>query len=94
MPRLKWLPEALADLARLHAFLREASADAASRAAATTLAGANELQKRPEIGQPLEDGRRDWFVRFGVAAYVLRYRVDSEGNPVVIRVWHSREDRR
>jgi hypothetical protein len=33
------------------------------------------------------------FVAFGAGAYVLRYRIDQAGSPVVIRVWHSRESR-
>ncbi|MBT3222924.1 MAG: type II toxin-antitoxin system RelE/ParE family toxin, partial [Proteobacteria bacterium] len=71
----------------------EVSPDAARRAAATIVEGADKLQEHPRIGRPLEDGRREWFVPFGVGAYVLRYRVDSNGCPIVIRVWHSREDR-
>ncbi len=94
MPSLRWLPGALADLQRLHAFLAEVSPDAARRAAGTILEGADRLQEQPRLGRPLEDGRREWFIPFGVGAYVLRYRLDEEGNPVVIRVWHRREDRR
>lgn len=93
MPALRWLPEALADLERLHRFLHDVSPEAAQRAAEAILAGADQLREHPHIGKPLDDGRRDWFIPFGVAAYVLRYRLDSDGDPVVIRVWHSREDR-
>lgn len=93
MPGLKWLPEALADLQRLHRFLADTSPEAARRAAAAILAGADRLQGRPEVGRPMEDGRREWVVPFGISAYVLRYRVDPGGCPVVLRVWHSREDR-
>jgi plasmid stabilization system protein ParE len=94
VPTLKWLPEALEDLERLHGFLRDASPEAARRAAAAILAGADELEEHPRIGRPLEDGRREWLIPFGVGAYVLRYRLDREDNPIVIRVWHSREDRK
>jgi len=94
MPTLKWLPEALADLERLHHFLRDMSPDAARKASATILDGADRLQDHPKIGKPLDDERREWFIPFGVGAYVLRYRMDSDGNPVVVRVWHSREHRR
>ena len=93
MPELRWLPEALADLQRLHSFLRDLSPDAAQRSARAILAGADKLQDHPRAGQPLDDDRREWFIPFGVGAYVLRYRLDADGNPVVIRVWHSREDR-
>jgi plasmid stabilization system protein ParE len=93
VPTLRWLSEALSDMVRLHRFLHEASPDAARRAAATILAGADQLQEHPHIGRPMEDGRREWFIPFGVGAYVLRYRLDTDETPVVIRVWHSREDR-
>ena len=93
VPTLRWLPEALADLERLHRFLHDVSPEAASRAAATILAGADQLQEHPSFGRPMEDERREWFIPFGVGAYVLRFRLDTNGDPVVIRVWHSREDR-
>ena len=35
--------------------------------------------------------RREIFAAFGAGAYVIRYRLDEQGRPVVIRVWHSRE---
>jgi plasmid stabilization system protein ParE len=87
------LREALEDLERLHGFLASESPDAAMRAAAAILDGAVKLEDHPQIGKPLGDGRREWFVPFGVGSYVLRYRVDPHGCPVVIRVWHCREDR-
>jgi plasmid stabilization system protein ParE len=90
---MRWLPEAVEDLARLHAFLLELSPEAAARAAAAIRAGAEELASHPKSGKPLGDGRREWFVPFGVGAYVLRYRLDEGGAPVVVRVWRSREDR-
>jgi plasmid stabilization system protein ParE len=93
VPALRWLPEALEDVERLHSFLAEISPGAARRAAAAILAGADHLAEHPRIGRPLGDGRREWFAPFGVGAYVLRYRLDENGNPVVVRVWHSREQR-
>ena len=63
------------------------------RAAAAILEGADQLEANPKMGKMGEGELREWFVPFGVAAYVLRYRLDSEGRPVVIRVWHSRESR-
>lgn len=93
MPALKWLPEAVVDLERLHRFLASKSPDAARKAARAILDGANQLESHPKIGKPLDDQRRELFVAFGASAYVLRYRIDAEGNPVVIRVRHGREGR-
>lgn len=42
---------------------------------------------------PDETGRRELVVPFGVRSYVLRYIIDNDGNVVILRVWHSREDR-
>lgn len=93
MTMLTWLPQALEDLERLHRFLVELSPDAAARAARAILAGAEALIEHPYQGRPLDGGRREWFIPYGVGAYVLRYRIDPGGTVVVIRVWHSREDR-
>ena len=95
MPKeLVWLPEAKEDIARLHEFLKHKNPDAASRAVDLLLKGADRLIDFPEIGKPLGDElkRRELFLAFGAGAYVLRY-VLTEKNIVVIRVWHSRENR-
>lgn len=92
---VQWLPASLTDVERLHAFLKEKSPDAAARAAQVIFEGANRLQKWPESGRPLPDetGRRDLFLPFGAAAYVLRYKLETPARVVIIRVWHSREER-
>ena len=94
MPALKWLPEALQDLERLILFLAEKNPTASQRAAKTILDATKQLVAHTKIGKPMDDARREWFAPFGAGAYVLRYRIDADGNPIVIRVWHSREDRR
>jgi len=95
MTTVKWLPEAVADIERLHSFLKEKSPEAASKAAQTILRGAILLKTTPRIGRPMPDetGRRELFVSFGAGAYVLRYMQEDRNTVVVIRVWHSREDR-
>ena len=60
---------------------------------ATLRSAADALEAHPEVGTPLDDDRREWFIAFGAGAYVPRYRIDPDGNPVVIRVWPSRENR-
>lgn len=95
MPALKWLPEAQADLARLIEFLREKSPDAAARAAQTILDGASLLLTSPRLGRPMPDKtqRRELFIPFASGAYILRYMLDQDDTPVIIRVWHNREQR-
>ncbi len=95
VPLVIWLPEALRDVERLHDFLKEKSPQAERRAAQTILQGAELLEGSPEAGRPLSGGtgRRELFLPFGAGFYVLRYRRDTTGTVVVIRVWHSRENR-
>ncbi|MBI3624040.1 type II toxin-antitoxin system RelE/ParE family toxin [Candidatus Saccharibacteria bacterium] len=95
MVTVKWLPEALADIERLHSFLNDKDPEAAARAARAILQGARLLKTTPHIGRPMPDetSRREQFVAFGAGAYVLRYMQEDEKTVVVIRVWHSREDR-
>lgn len=95
MTTLKWLPEALADIERLYSFLEEKDGQAAARAAQCILEGAEVLKQSPRIGRPMPDetGRRELFMAFGAGAYVLRYMFENKTTAVVIRVWHSRENR-
>jgi plasmid stabilization system protein ParE len=95
MSKVKWLPAALDDIERLYTFLRNKSPEAAVRAASTILEGARLLETSPHIGRPMSDGtgRRELFIAFGAGAYVLRYKQEGQDTSVVLRVWHSRENR-
>lgn len=95
LPHIKWLPEALADVERLHAFLYEINPDAAARSASTILEGAGFLKSMPDIGRPMDDdtGRREWFISFSAGAFVLRYMWNKNDTIVIVRVWHSKEKR-
>lgn len=93
MAELSWLPEALSDIGRLHAFLAEKSPDAARRLAAALLEGAEQVRTHPQMGRPHGSAYREWLVRFSTAHYVLRYCVVQDDHVVVIRVWHQRERR-
>jgi plasmid stabilization system protein ParE len=92
--KLVWLPEARHDIQRLYDFLLAKNPRAAERAVRAIQLGAEKLRQLPRSGRPMDDesGRRELFVPFGVGAYVLRYML-HEASVVVLRVWHSREDR-
>jgi plasmid stabilization system protein ParE len=93
MPRLKWSPEALQDVARLHAFLAPKSRDAAGRAIGAIRQGVKALAKHPEIGRPVDElplEFREWVIEFGAAAYVVLYHYDGK-QAVVLAVRHGRE---
>jgi plasmid stabilization system protein ParE len=95
MPRLKWSPNALADVSRLHAFLKLKSREAAKRAIGAIRQGVKLLERHPEAGRPVEEMRvefREWTIEFGSGGYVALYHFD--GNEVVIlAVRHGREAR-
>ncbi len=95
MPALIWLPEALEDIGRLYDFLANINPQAAADAMLCIQAAAVRLERFPEMGAPINDGseRRQVFAAFGAGDYVLRYRINRDGDPVIIRVWHSREAR-
>lgn len=95
MAKIKWLPEEQEDIERLHAWLKDKDTDAAARAASCILQGARLLKKSPHIGRPMSDaeGRRELFIAFGAGAYVLRYKLESNEVVIIVRVWHSRENR-
>jgi plasmid stabilization system protein ParE len=92
VPEVVWLPEALTDIERLHAFLNDKNPQAARNAILCIQAAARQLERFPEIGRPMHDDsqRREIYTAFGAGAYVLRYRLGDHGQPVVIRVWHTR----
>ena len=96
MPALIWLPEALEDVGRLFDFLAEKNPQAAADAICCIQAAAVRLEKFPELGASMDDDtwRRQVFAAFGAGDYVLRYRLNHNGDPVIIRVWHSREARK
>ena len=92
--RLRWLPDTRDDIQRLFEFLLYQDTLAAERAMTLIAEGANKLLEMPEIGRPINDGsdRRELYLPFGAGSYVLRYRLDG-GTVIIIRVWHSREQR-
>lgn len=95
MAKVTWLPQALDDIERLYAFLKDKDREAAKRAAGCILKGVTLLKASPRIGRPMPDktGRREVFVAFGAGAYVLRYMLEADDVVIIIRVWHSKENR-
>jgi plasmid stabilization system protein ParE len=92
VPALSWHPDALADVERLYRFLAQASPQSAARAVTTIRKAAQLMAQNPELGTPLAEFRQ-WPARFGKSAYVLRYLRLDDGSILIVRVWHSREQR-
>jgi plasmid stabilization system protein ParE len=95
MSKVKWLPEAIDDVNRLYEFLNTKDSEAVANAVGAILKGARHLRAHPRLSRPMTDEteRRELFVSFGAGAYVLRYRLEDAMTVVIIRVWHSRENR-
>ncbi|MGA3263486.1 MAG: type II toxin-antitoxin system RelE/ParE family toxin [Terracidiphilus sp.] len=93
MPHLKWTPQSLRDVARLHDFLAAESLEAAKRAVQTIRQGVKLLAKFPEMGRPVEElpiEFREWVIEFGSGAYVALYRYDGK-EVMILAVRHGRE---
>ena len=88
-------PRAKKDLERLRIFLAETNVTASERAVARLLAAIQSLRDFPGRGRPIaQTGLRELIVPFGKAGYVVRYYHSARYDGIVIlRIWHSREDR-
>lgn len=94
--KLRYLHAALDDIDRLQVFLAQKNADAAAAAARKIRdAARNLVETSPERGTLLgRSGFRQLFVRFGRSSYVIRYRIDTARDElVIVRIWHGRERR-
>ena len=91
-----FLPEADQDIERLYDFLIDKNPLAAQKAMLAIDEGIRMLLDNPYMGVDMQD-RPDYqelFIPFGRNAYVLRYRIDTRNDTlVVVRVWHGREQR-
>jgi plasmid stabilization system protein ParE len=90
--RIDWSEEALDDLARLVEFLIAVSPRAAEDVADLLLAAPDRLSLTPRLGQRVERDGPEEVRRIFVSAYELRYLVTPEA-VVVLRIWHTRENR-
>ncbi|KQN79563.1 plasmid stabilization protein [Duganella sp. Leaf61] len=93
MPPLIWSPPALRDVQRLYRFLADKNPGAAKRAVQAIRQGVTVLEKRPQIGRPVEDmdeAFREWQIDFGDSGYVVRYRVATSA-VTILAVRHQKE---
>ena len=91
MPLL-WTSKALADLARLHAFLALANRAAAASTVQSLVAAAANLATNPRIGERLDEFAPREVRHIFAGQYEIRYEID-ESALYVLRLWHTREDR-
>lgn len=80
------------DRERLAHFLAQHSEEAADRAIEAIARGLEQIADFPMSGREVSAHFREWIVRFGAGAYVIRYRVEAD-RAVIVRIFHSREAR-
>ncbi|MGM7448807.1 type II toxin-antitoxin system RelE/ParE family toxin [Idiomarina sp. ST20R2A10] len=88
-----WSPAALADVQRLHDFLRDNDPIVAREAVKSIRKNAHILAYQPEIGRPLDDMPiefREWLIDFGQSGYVALYRYDGI-KTIILAVRHQKE---
>ena len=90
---LVWSASARNDLIRLRDFIQPHNPWAAKQSSEKILKAARLLLDNPAIGKLIE-GRQDYelIIPFGQNSYILRYQI-IEQKIVILKVWHSREDR-
>lgn len=91
---IEWSPDALADLDRFAAFLHDRHPELAGVVAQHIVRKVQILSTYPRLGRPIA-GRpeyRQLVLRVLNAPYVFQYRYGDD-RLVVLRVFHSREDR-
>ncbi|SOB58157.1 Plasmid stabilization system [Pseudodesulfovibrio profundus] len=88
--RIRFSPESVQDLKRLHDFLAKHDVETASTTVLNLKAAINRFIEMPRIGRPLEDIENVREFVFG--RYVVRYLVKDE-SVYILRLWHSKESR-
>ncbi|MCB1675825.1 MAG: type II toxin-antitoxin system RelE/ParE family toxin [Halioglobus sp.] len=89
--KIRFTPESIDDLSRLHEFIAVKNPLAAKKVALQLLAGIEKLKIFPNMGLPVErapdpEKIRDLFV----GDYTVRYLVGNV-NMVILRIWHGKE---
>jgi plasmid stabilization system protein ParE len=90
--RLKYLPEALADLSRLAEFLHEHDPRLADLVLDQICEAVLILKAHPMLGRPIGNGRHELIISRGRTGYIALYRFNEvEDEVLVLAVRHQRE---
>ena len=92
MSQVIWSPAALADVKRLHDFLRDKDPIVARKAVKSIRQNVLILAGQPEIGRPpdMPIEFREWLIDFGQSGYVALYRYDGF-ETIILAVRHQKE---
>jgi plasmid stabilization system protein ParE len=90
--RIDWTVRASDDLVRLHLFLAPVAPDAAAKVVQSLSRAPLRLVEFPRIGERLDAYSPREVRRIVVGQYELRYEL-TDNRIVVLRLWHTRENR-
>ncbi|MBB5686167.1 type II toxin-antitoxin system RelE/ParE family toxin [Sphingobium boeckii] len=90
--KIKWTASASADLVRLHNFLAAVAPDAAARIVNQLGHAPDRLEAFPRLGEKLDNYEPHEVRRIIVGHYEMRHEI-AEGEILILRIWHSRENR-
>jgi len=89
---VRWTPEAVDDLARLHDFLAAHNPKLALRVVATLRNAVRQLFVHPRLGSAVPGFEGHEVRRLVIRDYELRYEIAREAL-YILRFFHTREDR-
>ncbi|MBN9564090.1 MAG: type II toxin-antitoxin system RelE/ParE family toxin [Alphaproteobacteria bacterium] len=88
---VRWRTRALADGARIVAYIASENPVAAERVGRELLLAGDSLAMFPRRGRPgRQVGTRELFV---VSPYLIVYRITAEDTVTILRIWHAAQDR-
>ena len=90
--KIKWTSKALSDLVRLYEFLAVKNKRAAAQTVQSLSAAPDRLLDQARIGEKLDEFDPREVRRIIVGRYEMRYEI-QDTNIIVLRIWHTREDR-
>ena len=89
---VRWTKRASLDVGRLSGFLAPVAPATAAKVAQTLTMSPNKLIAFPRIGERAESYSDKEIRKLTVGQYVMHYEILGE-EIIVLRIWHSREDR-
>ncbi len=90
--KIKYSPQSVSDLQRLHDFVAEKNPLSARKIAIEIQESVEKLKQFPNIGLPVSRADNPEKIRdLYVGKYTLRYQIDSRELLYVLRIWHNKE---
>ncbi len=90
--KIKYSPQSVSDLKRLHDFVAEKNPLSARKIAIEIQESVEKLKQFPNVGLPVSRAENPEKIRdLYVGKYTLRYQIDSRELIYVLRIWHNKE---